>query len=126
MVHAAPSDEEDVSDTLKEDRARPRPRIQADITMDGGNCAAVPCQVENLSRSGICVVTRDPIMRGRGVYIDLHPPEGLIVLIGETMWVRPVGESRYEVGCWHAPDGAESRERLYELLGDYLVTEPTL
>ena len=110
-----------VSHARKEDRASPRPRIQAEFTLDGEVSGSGPCDVGDLSLSGICVVTRDPIAPGRALHILLCAPEGQIALIGQTAWVRPVGQSRFEIGCWHVPDGAESRERLEQLLGEHLT-----
>ncbi len=125
MAPAAPTDENAVSDFRKEDRASPRPRIQAEITVDGETSGAGPCHVKDLSLSGISFTTSDPIGPGRAVCIRLQPPEGQITLTGVTTWVRPTSLSRYEVGCWHAPDGPESRERLVQLLGEHLTPLPT-
>ncbi len=119
MAHAAPADENGVSDLRKEDRASPRPRIQAELTVDGEVSGGGPCDVKDLSRSGICVVTRDPIAPGRAVHIQLRGPGARIALIGQIVWVRPAGQSRFEIGCWHVPDGAESRERLEQLVREF-------
>ncbi len=81
--------------------------------------AVARCDVKDLSRSGICVVTRDPIAPGRAVHIQLRGPGARIALIGQIVWVRPAGQSRFEIGCWHVPDGAESRERLEQLVREF-------
>ena len=117
MVHAAPADGHDVPEQRKQDRASPRPRIQAEITVEGEGARSALCDVSDLSHSGICVATGDPIAPGREVCIQLWLPEAQITLIGETVWVLPAGPARFEVGCWHVPDGAESQERLEQFLG---------
>ncbi len=117
MVHATLADGHGVPEQRKQHRASPRPRIQGNIAVEGEGALSAPCEVSDLSHSGIRVTTADPLAPGRAVCIQLRLPEGRITLVGETVWVRPAGLSRFEVGCWHVPDGAESRERLELLLG---------
>ena len=105
-----------MSDQRQEARASLRPRIQAEITLDGEVGAGSACEVTDLSRSGIRLAVRDPVTAGREVYIQLLLPEGPIALLGETAWVHPTGQSGFELGCWHTPDGPESRDRLEKLL----------
>ena len=105
-----------MSDQRQEDRASLRPRIQAEISLDGEVGAGSACEVTDLSRSGIRLAVRDPVAPGRGVYIQLLLPEGPTALLGETPWVHPHDPSGFEIGCWHQPDGPESRDRLEQLL----------
>ncbi len=105
-----------MSDQRQEDRASLRPPIQAEFTLDGEVGAGSACEVTDLSRSGIRLVVRDPVTAGRAVYIQLLLPEGPIALLGETAWVRPHDWLGFEIGCWHTPDGPESRDRLEKLL----------
>ena len=105
-----------MSDQRQEDRVSLRPRIQAEITLDGEAGAASACYVTDLSRLGIRLAVRDPVESGRGVYIQLLLPEGPIALLGETAWVHPHDPLGFEIGCWHVPDGPESRDRLEKLL----------
>lgn len=105
-----------MSDQRQEDRASLRPPIQAEFTLDGEVGAGSTCEVTNLSRLGIGLAMRDPIAPGRAVHIRLLLTEGLIALLGQTAWVRPHHPSGFEIGCWHAPDGAESRDRLEQLI----------
>lgn len=100
----------------REDRFSPRPRIEAEVTVEGEASAGCVCKVKELSRSGICLATSDPIAPGRAVHIQLLVTDGPIALIGETIWARPIGRSRFEIGCWYVPDGAEAKDRLEQLL----------
>ena len=84
--------------------------------VDSEASAAGVYEVKNLSPSGICLRTRDPIEPGRAVYIQLLVPDGAIVLFGRTVWVHPKGHAWFEIGCWHAPSGPDSRLRLKQLL----------
>ncbi len=105
-----------MSDKRQEDRASLRPRIQAEITLDGEVGAGSACEVTDLSRSGIRLAMRDPVAPGRAVHVQLLLTEGRIVLLGHTAWSHPFGRSGFEIGCWCAPDGPESRDRLEKLL----------
>ncbi len=104
-----------MSDQRQEGRASLRPRIQAEITLDGEGGAGSASEVTDLSRSGIRLAVPDPVTAGREVYIQLLLPEGPIALLGETAWVHPHDPSGFEIGCWHVPDGPESRDRLEKL-----------
>ena len=114
----APADERGVPVQRKEDRLSLRPRLEAEVIVEGEASAVGVGKVNNLSSSGICLATSDPIAPGRAIHIQLLVINRPISLVGETIWVLPKGQNRFEIGSWHVPDGPDSKHRLEQLLQD--------
>lgn len=84
-------------------RYQPRLAQSAEITIQQFSCevgGVISAEVQNLSRGGICIASRVPLMRSSVVQCVIGVPDvgHAIPTLMHVVWVEETGASQYEVG----------------------------
>jgi hypothetical protein len=84
-------------------RHQPRLAQSAEIRIHQFSCevsGVIAADVQNLSRGGICIASRVPLMRSSVVQCEIGVPNlrFAIPTLMQVVWVEETGASQYEVG----------------------------
>lgn len=97
--------QERVAHLMARNNRRHQPRLvqSAEITIQQFSfemSGVISAEVQNLSRGGICIASRVPLMRSSVVQCAIGVPDVLhaIPTLMHVVWVEETGASQYEVG----------------------------
>jgi hypothetical protein len=84
-------------------RHQPRLAQSAEIRIQQFSCdtsGVISADVRNLSRGGICIESRVPLMRSSVVECHIGVPELMFAIptLMQVVWVEETGAGEYEVG----------------------------